>query len=98
MRNTLITLIASAGLSASASATVTWATQLQFVKTGDGPAGSQPGGTIIPAGGFLTLSVTGTYTFTVQMGSFNLLSSHPGDANRGLFNWLGGITASNLLP
>lgn len=93
MKKLLCGIIGTAGLAASASAAVSWQTQMQFVRS-TGPAGS-PAGTI-SANGTYNTSVTGTYTFTVQAGIFNFTDTNTADANHGLFNWTSTANASGL--
>jgi len=94
VKKLLYGIVGVAGLAASASATVSWTTQIQFVKT-NGPVGSQVNGTVVPALG-LPLLVTGTYTFTVQVGIFNLNSTNPNDSNHGLYDWTANGSATGL--
>lgn len=96
MKKLLFGMVGVAGLAASASAVTTWTTNLQFVKQGAGPVGSQPNGTIIPAGGALNLLATGVYTFQVQVGIFNFASDQPNQTNRGLWDWTGNGTGTGL--
>lgn len=66
---------------------------MQFQKQ-NGPVGSPANGLLV--GAQLSTSVTGTYTFTVQVGIFNFAGGGTGDANHGLFNWTSTANAAGL--
>jgi len=87
VKKLLFGLVGAAGLAASASAQVNWTTNLGFAQTTAGP---------VLAGNSLNLTATGTYTFIVRVGIFNVTGLSSGQANFGLNNWTGAATTTGL--
>jgi hypothetical protein len=76
-----------AGLSGPAGAQVDWNTQIGFAQTTGGPP---------LAGNSLTITATGTFTFIVRVGIFNVTGLNTNQANYGLNNWTATATATGL--
>lgn len=79
----------SAGLAGAAWAQLSWDTHIAFAMTTGGPA--LPNNT-------LTLTATGTYTFIVRVGIFNLTSPGPGESNQGLATWTASALCAGFQP
>src|SRR5262249_46784289 len=89
-RGAALMLPALAGLAftaPAASAQVDWTTQVRFAQTIAGPT--------IPGNTFQG-TATGTYTFIVRVGIFDLTGLSPGQANHGLARWTPTITVTGL--
>src|SRR5262245_51000891 len=91
-RTLISALVAGAGLALGAShavADVTWNTQMGFALSS--------GGSTLQNNQF-ALTATGTYTFYVRAGIFNLAGLGTAQSNQGLNNWTAAVTASGLQP
>lgn len=87
MKKLLCGLVGVAGLAASSSAQVAWTTQMAFAQT--------TGGVALPSN-TLNLTASGTYTFIVRVGIFNVTGLGTGQSNQGLNNWTATATTTGL--
>lgn len=85
LRRSLVLASAVAGVGAEVRGDPTWETRIRFRLASTSIALPQ---------NTLNLSGTGTYTFVMQVGIFNLQGAAPGDANHGLFGWSGRASAT----
>lgn len=89
MKKLLLGIVGVAGFAASVNAAATWDTQIRFSNR----VGSTEN---VIAGNSLPLTATGTYTFTVQVGIFNLQGAGAGQSNFGLYDFTANAASSGL--
>lgn len=83
-------LMAAAGLASAADAQINWSTQMQF-RNRVGGVESPP----LPDNQ-MSITATGTYTFTVQVGIVGVTGLSADQANYGLNNWTANVGSSGL--
>lgn len=87
MKTMVCSVAGVAGLAVSAGAQVNWETRIGFAQSATGP---------LLQGNSLTLTATGTYTFYVRVGMFNMTGFGSGESNQGLFDWTATANATGL--
>lgn len=87
MKTMMCAMVGVAGLAVSAGAQVNWETRIGFARTTSGA---------LLTDNRLGLTATGTYTFIVRVGIFNLTGLGPLESNQGLSDWTARADATGL--